>query len=105
MRPTLRFLDDELLERIIAEARATLCRLGVEIHNEGILSLLSDHGARVIAETNRAYLTEEMIDDALWTVPGGFALYDVHGRRTHDLSGHNVYFTVPDFGGDSAGWI
>jgi trimethylamine--corrinoid protein Co-methyltransferase len=93
MRPTLRFLDDELLERIIAEARATLCRLGVEIHNEGILSLLSDHGARVIAETNRAYLTEEMIDDALWTVPGGFALYDVHGRRTHDLSGHNVYFT------------
>jgi trimethylamine--corrinoid protein Co-methyltransferase len=93
MRPTVRFLDDELLEHIIAEARATLCRLGVEIHNEGILSLLSDHGARVIAETNRAYLTEEMIDDALWTVPGGFALYDVHGRRTHDLSGHNVYFT------------
>ncbi len=93
MRPTVRFLDDELLERIIAEARATLCRLGVEIHNGGILSLLSDHGARVIAETNRAYLTEEMIDDALWTVPGGFALYDVHGRRTHDLSGDNVYFT------------
>jgi len=93
MRPTVRFLDDELLERIIAEARATLCQLGVEIHNEGILSLLSNHGARVIAETNRAYLTEEMIDDALWTVPGRFALYDVHGRRTHDLSGDNVYFT------------
>jgi len=93
MRPILRFLSDELLERIVAEARGTLCQLGVEIHNDGVLSLLSDHGARVTAATKRAYLTEEMIDDALWTVAGGFALYDVHGHKTHDLSGDNVHFT------------
>ncbi|UCG87812.1 MAG: trimethylamine methyltransferase family protein [Gemmatimonadota bacterium] len=89
----MRFLSDALLERIVAEARATLCQLGVEIHNDGVLSLLSDHGARIAADTKRAHLTEDTIDDALWTVAGGFALYDVHGRKTHDLSGHNVHFT------------
>jgi trimethylamine--corrinoid protein Co-methyltransferase len=93
MRPTIRFLDDELLERIVAEARRLLCQLGIEVHNEEVLSLLSDHGARVEATTNRAYLTEEMIDDALWTVAGSFALHNVHGRKTHDFAGYNVHFT------------
>jgi trimethylamine--corrinoid protein Co-methyltransferase len=93
MRPTLRFLDDQLLERIIAEARETLCRLGVEIHNAAILSLMSDHGGRVEAATNRVFLTETIIDKALATVASGFALHDVHGNQTHDLSGYNVHYT------------
>ena len=43
MRPTVRFLSDTLIERIISEARDVLCTLGVEIHNEAVVSLLSDH--------------------------------------------------------------
>jgi len=93
MRPTLRFLDDHLLQRIIAEARETLCRLGVEIHNAAILSLMADHGGRVEASTNRVFLTETIIDKALATVASGFALHDVRGKQTHDLSGDNVYYT------------
>jgi len=42
MRPILRFLDDELIERIISEARDVLCKLGVEINNKNILSMLQD---------------------------------------------------------------
>jgi len=30
MRPVVRFLDDELIEKIISEARDILCKLGVE---------------------------------------------------------------------------
>jgi trimethylamine:corrinoid methyltransferase-like protein len=44
MRPTLRLLQDELIERIIAEAREVLRTLGVEIHNRAVLSLLADTG-------------------------------------------------------------
>ena len=33
MRPTLRFLDDTLIDRILDEARDILATLGVEIHN------------------------------------------------------------------------
>ncbi|MHC4066626.1 MAG: trimethylamine methyltransferase family protein, partial [Planctomycetota bacterium] len=93
MRPVVKFLGDELVETILAEAREIVCRLGVEIHNDSILSMLSDHGAQVDAEAQRVRLTDRIIDRALGTAPGSVKLYDVLGRETHHLSGHNVYFT------------
>lgn len=82
-----------MIERIISEARDVLCRLGVDIHNETILSLLQEHGAKVDRDANHVLLTEGIIDTALKTTPSSFKLYDVLGNETHDLSGHNVYFT------------
>jgi len=93
MRPTIRLLQDELIERIIAEARDLLCKVGVDIHNRGVLSLLADHGADVNADTWNARLTGEIIDRALATVPRSFKLYDVLGNETHDFKGDSVYFT------------
>jgi trimethylamine--corrinoid protein Co-methyltransferase len=93
MRPTLRLLQDELIERIIAEAREVLCKLGVEIHNRSVLDLLGDHGAEVHVEKQNARLTEGILDKALTTVPRSFKLYDVLGNETHNFQGDNVYFT------------
>ncbi len=93
MRPVVRFLDDDLLERIVAEARDILARLGVTIHNEGVLRMLAEHGVRVDGDQKQAFLNDEIIDRALSAAPSSFKLYDVFGRQTHDLSGHNVYFT------------
>ncbi|HMD96631.1 MAG TPA: trimethylamine methyltransferase family protein [Terriglobia bacterium] len=93
MRPTIRLLQDELIERIIAEARELLCKLGVDIHNQSLLSLLADHGADVNADTWNARLTGDIIDRALASVPHSFKLYDVLGNETHDFQGDSVYFT------------
>ncbi len=93
MRPVVKFLSDELLQRILAEARAILGTLGVEIHNDGVVSMLSDHGAKADAESRRVLLTDAIIDQALAAAPGSFKLYDTFGEQTHDLLGHNVYFT------------
>ncbi len=93
MRPVLRFLSDELIERIISEARDILCKLGVEIHNKEILSVLQDHGAQVAIHKNHVLLTSNIIDRALKTAPRFFRLYDVFGNETHDFSGYNIYFT------------
>ena len=93
MRPVVRFVSDELLERIVAEARDILAKLGATIHNEGVLRMLADHSVRVDADQKRAFLNDEIIDRALSAAPSSFKLYDVFGRETHDLSGHNVYFT------------
>lgn len=93
MRPVVRFLSDELIEQILSEARGILGTLGVEIHNDGIVSMLSDHGAKVESGGNRVYLPDAMIDKALETTPKRFKLYDVLGQETHDFSGHNVHFT------------
>jgi trimethylamine--corrinoid protein Co-methyltransferase len=93
MKPAFKLLGEQLVEQIVSEARTVLRDLGVEIHNPGILSLLSDHGARVQADTKRAFFTDDMIDGALRTAPHGFRLYDALGRVAHDLSGDQVHFT------------
>lgn len=93
MRPTLRLLENELIEKIVAEALEVLCMLGVEIHNKSVLALLGDHGAEVDEANEHARLTEQMIDGALATAPHSFQLYDVLGNQTHDFRDNNVYFT------------
>ena len=93
MRPELRLLDDSLAARILDEAREVLCRVGVEIHNDAVLSLLADHGAPADGPGRRARIPGPLIDRALASVPRGFRLYGVPGDETHRLEGENVYFT------------
>jgi trimethylamine--corrinoid protein Co-methyltransferase len=93
MRPKLKLLEDPLVERIVAEARDVLCTIGVEIHNQGVLDLLADHGAAVDAAASRAVLTEAILDRAIAAAPSAFELYDSIGRRTHRFEGDAVYFT------------
>jgi trimethylamine--corrinoid protein Co-methyltransferase len=93
MRPVVRFLSDTLITHILAEARDILCKLGVEIHNKNVLSLLHEHGARIDANRKRVLFTDTIIDTALETTPRSFNLYDVNGNVTHDFSDYNVYFT------------
>jgi len=93
MRPTVQFLGPDLVQRIVSEARDVLSDVGIEVHNPGVVSLLSDHGAAVAADSNRVFLAGDLIDRALGTVRSGFALYDVRGRPVGDLSGTNVHFT------------
>lgn len=93
MRPTLRFLEDALIDRILDEARTLLSDLGVEVHNPGLLALLGDHGARIDAAAQRAFLPGALVDRALATAPAAFPLFDVLGRQTHDLGGDRVHFT------------
>jgi len=93
VRPSVRFLEDSLIDRILSEAIGILCKLGVEIHNAEVLALLSDHGASVDRETSRAFLTERMVEQAVASAPGTFRLYDAAGGLTHEFAGDNVYFT------------
>ena len=92
MRPTLRFLSKDLTERILAEAREILSKLGVEIHNQGVLDLVAGHGARVDSKSQRAFLSDDIIDKSLRTVSRGFKLFDALGNETSDFKGDNVYF-------------
>jgi trimethylamine--corrinoid protein Co-methyltransferase len=93
MRPTLKFLTDELIEQILAEAIKIICTLGVEINNDDVLAMLSDHGARIEKANNYAYLTEKIIEKALKTSPRSFKLFDVYGQETHNFMDKNVHFT------------
>ncbi len=93
MRPTTKFLNEELLLRIVAEGRDLICNLGVEIHNDEVLSLLGDHGAKIDTKSGRAFFTHDLIDRALSSAPKSFKLYDTIGNEAVDLSDFNVNFT------------
>jgi len=93
MRPTIRFLDEQLITRIIDEARDLLRTLGLTIHNQEVLSLLADLGAEVDLSAEHVKLSDEIIDNALKTSPSSFQLFDTLGNQTHDFSGDNVHYT------------
>jgi len=93
MRPTISFLNDDLILKIINEAKEILCTLGMEIHNKSVLSLLSDSGAKTDMVKSHVVFTEDIINKALETVPDSFKLYDVNGIQTNDFSGYNIHFT------------
>ncbi|MHC4204126.1 MAG: trimethylamine methyltransferase family protein [Planctomycetota bacterium] len=93
MRPKIKILSDELIQKIVSEATDILCKLGVEIQNKKVLEMLSDSGCTVDMEKSHAVLTNEIIEKSLKAAPTSFGLYDVAGKQTHDLSGDNVYFT------------
>lgn len=93
MRPVVRFLSDELISRIVSEARDVLRHVGITIYNADVLSLLADHGAAIDRNTMHASFTDDLIDRALKSVPASFRLYDVFGEEAVDLSGHTVNFT------------
>lgn len=95
MRPVLKLMDKDLIGKIIAEGRELLCKLGAEVHNDGVVKMLSDAGASVqtVEGKQRVLFTDAMIDNALKTAPKAFKLYDVLGAETHDFSGDKVHFT------------
>jgi trimethylamine--corrinoid protein Co-methyltransferase len=93
MKPQIKFLTDALIQQIISEAKKILSTLGVEIHNEKALSLLSDHGVAIDSSKSKAFINETVIEKSLASVPKSFKLFDISGKQTNDFSGDNIHFT------------
>ena len=93
MRPMMRFLSDDLIEKIISEAKTLLAEIGVEVQNPKALDLLDGGGARIDRDTNRAYIGDDLISKTLATAPNRLGLYDVSGELAVDLYEYNTHFT------------
>jgi trimethylamine--corrinoid protein Co-methyltransferase len=77
MRPTLTLLDADLEARVLDEAFALLLEPGVKVHEPEAVALLAAAGAEV--RDGVARIPENVVRDALATVPHAFALYDRAG--------------------------
>ncbi len=93
MRPKLKFLTPELTKAIIDESMQVLDRLGVEINNSDVLTLLGDNGAKIDQNKSRAKIPAALVQKALDSAPASFRLYDINGQQTHDFSDNKVHFT------------
>lgn len=93
MRPTVKFLENKLIQQIVDEARIALCKLGFEIHNQDILSLLAERGARVDFKKQTVVFNDDLIDYSLEKAPRSFKLYNSAGNLSANFEGDNVHFT------------
>ena len=69
MRPRLKFLEKDLIERIVSEAMDLLATVGLLVQNENAVALLADHGGHALGHPDAE------IDD----VSGGDFLADPGG--------------------------
>lgn len=93
MRPKAKFLSKSLTERIISESYKILEEIGITIHNQKILNILSDFGANVNPEKNQVTIKPYLIENTLKSVPKSFKLYNSKFEETHNFEHNNVHFT------------
>ncbi|HSF79742.1 MAG TPA: trimethylamine methyltransferase family protein [Anaerolineales bacterium] len=91
-RPLLKIITDGLVVQIIQEAIDLLNNPGVQVHNLEALRLLADAGARVDFGSQVAFITEDLVQNALATTPEEFYLFNLKGEPVVHYGGNDVHF-------------
>jgi trimethylamine--corrinoid protein Co-methyltransferase len=98
MRPTIRVLSDDLIERILDEAMRVLAETGMEIRGPEMRRRLLDAGLPTNAAGDRILFPHAVVEKAIADAPRSFLLYDRDGVPHADLGGDRVHF-VPGSSG------
>jgi len=92
MKPHLRFLPHETIERIVSEAYDLLSDPGVRVHSDRALYLLAEHGAKVDFKAQVVRIPADLARQAVETAPSSFHLYDAGGQPTVHYGSDDVHF-------------
>lgn len=93
MRPTVRFLSDELIERILDEALHLLEAKGITLHHRPLLERLADIGCPVDMKRRWVGLRPDIVQSCIRSCPGEVKLWDLAGTEACSLGGDRVHFT------------
>lgn len=91
-RPKIELLSKDLIIKIIEEAFWLLEKHGIFIENEEALALLKESGSKVDKTSQRAYLTEKLVQDSLSSTPPFLKIYDRSGQREYLIGKDDVHF-------------
>jgi trimethylamine--corrinoid protein Co-methyltransferase len=98
MRPKLTVLDDDLIGRILDEAKRVLAEVGMEIRGPEMRRRLLEHGLPLDAAGERVLFPRPIVEQAIADAPKAFTLFDRDGLPHADLGGDRVHF-VPGSSG------
>ena len=98
MRPTLNVLSDELISKILDEAKRILAEVGMEIRGPILRQRLLDHGLKTDKDDKRILFTADVVEAAIASAPKSFTLYNRDGEPHAELGGYNVHY-VPGSSG------
>jgi trimethylamine--corrinoid protein Co-methyltransferase len=91
-------LDDELILRILDEAKRVLAEVGMEIRGPEMRRRLLAAGLPSDAAGERVLFPRDVVEAAIASAPSSFVLYDRDGAAHADLGGDRVHF-VPGSSG------
>ena len=98
MRPSLRVVPDELIPKILDEAKRILAEIGVEVRGPRLRQRLLDAGLLFDAAGERILFPPDVVDRAIATAPRTVSLFDRNGDLHAELGGDKVHF-VPGSSG------
>ncbi len=92
MRPQFQLLSDELVARVIDEARHLMRETGVKVQSEEARALLAEAGASVDEMREVVKIPDAVVDRVLGTVPHTFAVHDAFGEPKVVYGDGRVHF-------------
>jgi len=98
MRPGLNVLSDELITKILDEARRIMAETGMDVRGVELKQRLLDHGLKTDASGQRVLFPADIVDKAIADAPKSFTLHDRDGNPFSEIGGNNVHF-VPGSSG------
>ena len=98
MRPTLNILTDELIRKVLDEAKRIMAETGMEIRGDNLRQRLLDHGLKIDKSGKRVLFPADIVNDAIASTPKSFTLYNRDGEPHAEIGGNNVHF-VPGSSG------
>ena len=98
MRPTIQTLNDELIQKILEDAKRVMAEVGVEVCGPRLKKRLLDHGLKTDNGGKRILFPQDVVDKAISDTPKAFTLFDRDGNVHTEIGGNNVHF-VPGSSG------
>ena len=98
MRPTLNIISEELIQKIVEEAKRILAETGMDIRGPALRERLLEHGLKTDPSGKRLLFPADVVQRAIESAPESFTLYDRDGNPHAELGGYNVNF-VPGSSG------
>jgi len=92
LRPQLKLLNNEFVTQIIQEALEILETHGVFVENTNALNLFHEHKMKVDADSQRVYITPQLVQDSLDSAPETITLYDRSGELPYLVGDDEVHF-------------
>jgi len=92
MRPTLNIISDELITKIVEEAKRILAETGMDIRGASLRQRLLDHGLKTDASGERILFPADVVERAIETAPESFTLFDRDGNPHAEIGGNHVNF-------------
>jgi len=98
MRPTLNVLTDELIRKVLDEAKRIMAETGMEIRGDNLRRRMLDHGLKTDSSGKRVLFPADEINAAISSTPKSFTLYNRDGEPHAEIGANNVHF-VPGSSG------